>query len=177
MSSGTGVMLGMDRRRAGSIGIEEKALTTLERFVELCDTGYVDDDEVDEVTGNVLDSLTTAAVERAGGRDLGGGGIINSGTVMGKTSIFSSQKKPIPDISLSQNKAKLCELFIDRSLVEMKTKTNGTMLVEKSNSKNGNSGKTSPGTQKKSEEIWVKRVTDPTRRSFRVSLNFLIGSV
>ena len=168
-------MLGMDRRRAGSIGIEERALTTLEKFVELCDTGYADDDEVDEVAGNVLETLTTVAVER-GGRDLGGGGaIITTGTVMGKTSIFS-QKKSIPDISLSQNKAKLCELFIDRSLVEMKTKTNGTTHVEKSN-KNGNSGKTSPGTQKKSEEIWVKRVTDPTRRSFRVSLNFVIALV
>lgn len=163
--------MGMDRRRAGSIGIEERALTTLEKFVELCDTGYVGDDEVDEVAGNVLDSLAAAAATSATPSSNHRGGM-RDGTI--ESGLFSqSMKKPIPDISLSQNKAKLCELFIDRSLVEMKTKANGMAVAatEKMSNRNGNSGKTSPSTQKKSEEIWVKRVTDPSRRSFRVSFS------
>lgn len=54
------------------------------------------------------------------------------------------------------NRAKLCELFIDPKLVDLKRQAMANA------SQNGEK------VTKKSEEIWVKRVNDPARRSFRV---------
>ncbi len=61
------------------------------------------------------------------------------------------------------NRAKLCELFIDPNLVDLKRKAMANSAAANLNS----NGESKPGT-KKLEEIWVKRVNDPARRSFRV---------
>lgn len=48
------LVVNLDRRRT-SIGMEEKALSTLEKFVELVEQGGID--EEDEDTESVLDSI------------------------------------------------------------------------------------------------------------------------
>lgn len=65
------------------------------------------------------------------------------------------------------NRAKLCELFIDPKLVDLKRKAMANSAAANLN-QNGDSLKSSGPGAKKLEEIWVKRVNDPARRSFRV---------
>jgi hypothetical protein len=59
--SSSGLVVNLDRRRQ-SIGMEEKALSTLEKFVELVEKGGIEEEEEDEEdvsgsTENVLDSF------------------------------------------------------------------------------------------------------------------------
>ncbi len=56
--SGSGLVVNLDRRRP-SIGMEEKALSTLEKFVELVEKGGIDEDD-EEIEGShesVLDNM------------------------------------------------------------------------------------------------------------------------
>jgi hypothetical protein len=64
------------------------------------------------------------------------------------------------------NRAKLCELFIDPKLVDLKRKAMSNSAMANQCLNNGEGGLKQGPT--KSEEIWVKRVNDPARRSFRV---------
>lgn len=56
--SGSGLVVNLDRRRT-SIGMEEKALSTLEKFVELVEKGGIDeeDEEIEGSAESVLDNL------------------------------------------------------------------------------------------------------------------------
>jgi hypothetical protein len=191
-------VLGIERRRTGSIGIEEKALSTLEKFVELCDKGCEEEEEEhgDEGIEGSLDCLEPP-------------------TLGVKTRSRSNESIS----STKSSKARLCELFDNLSHAEAEqlqqlkgitNKSGGGVEVETSqavsangsqrssptptppngtttppnantngNLKSGTLKSTSP-TQaavpaaqvpiKKSEEIWVRR-TAGGRRSFRVTVS------
>jgi len=216
--SGSGLVVNLDRRRAGSIGMEERALSSLEKFVELCDKGLDEHEEDSEQHGNLKEnekeSVSDSSVEEgentmnnnevtspAGSEsdDQSGGKsrkekssspeattnnnnpVYGSNTSLGSTSSntgMGPKRRSVGDIT----KAKLCELFIDRSLVETRAKhdLNGggsaTNVNNNGGSKNSDSTNGGAGEKpvtKKSEEIWVKRVNDPGRRSFRITVSDL----
>jgi hypothetical protein len=153
--SGSGLVVNMDRRRT-SLGIEEKALSTLEKFVELVERGGIDEEEDEGSAESVLDNLDNDSEK----------GSINGGErsyCSAPNTITGAQSKRS---KADANRAKLCELFIDPSLLELKTKA----LTGSNNSIGSGdyNGSESKKPAKKSEEIWVKRVNDPARRSFRV---------
>lgn len=175
-----GVVINMDRRRT-SIGVDERALTTLEKFVELCEDGLDEEDEDndDEVSSSNLptgaESTHKETLTVASGATVkkcpSTGDVRKEKDKSRKEKIYSRLN------SLSWNyrpkkseahKVKLSELFVDPALAERKTKAENS-------SQNGSTGSLTgdgKGSTKKSEEIWVKRANDPGRRSFRITVCF-----
>lgn len=63
--SGSGLVVNLDRRRT-SIGMEEKALSTLEKFVELVEGGGIEEEDEEGMEGSaesVLDNLESSECE------------------------------------------------------------------------------------------------------------------
>ncbi|ODN05471.1 hypothetical protein Ocin01_01191 [Orchesella cincta] len=181
-----GVAVNMDNRRRTSIGVDERALTTLEKFVELCENGLEEEDEENEddvsasgstATYHGPGTTNTLSVESAVAK--AGVGTVKKCPSTGdatKEKEKSRKEKIYSRLnSLSWNyrpkkseahKVKLSELFIDPSLVALKTTAENS---SQNGAKSGSTGDVATKSGKKSEEIWVKRVNDPGRRSFRIT--------
>jgi len=162
--SSSGLVVNLDRRRT-SLGIEEKALSTLEKFVELVERGGIDEEEDEGSAESVLDNLDTESEKGSYGGASERSYCSAPNTITGAVSKRSKA---------DANRAKLCELFIDPSLLELKTKAIVASANSNGNGESGNSESKKPA--KKSEEIWVKRVNDPARRSFRVVVSSIAKS-
>ncbi|CAL8072925.1 unnamed protein product [Orchesella dallaii] len=185
-----GVAVNMDNRRRTSIGVDERALTTLEKFVELCENGLEEEDEENDDDVSSATTASTATYHGPGTADslsvesavgMAGGGTVRKCPSTGdatKEKEKSRKEKIYSRLnSLSWNyrpkkseahKVKLSELFIDPSLVALKTKSENS---SQNGAKSGSTGDVATKSGKKSEEIWVKRVNDPGRRSFRITVS------
>jgi len=174
-------VVGIERRRTNSIGIEEKALSTLEKFVELCDKGGCTEDDSEDGGGD--ESTDRPALPGSKSTDSISSRLSKAGSIQ----------------------SKLNELFIDPATITQRTtpvesfghsQPNGEFRGSTSSTPGQNSpnptprgsgattpipgstghksGSTTPNPlpipTKKSEEIWVRRVAGG-RRSFRVTVS------
>jgi hypothetical protein len=170
-------VLGIERRRTGSIGIEEKTLSALEQFVELCDKG-IEEDELENENGG--DENTTPAAQS----DHVKGSVESLDIQPLKSGSKSNEDLRRSSSGGSSARQKLCELFIDRkvglrspksvspspvgSIEDNSTNSNSSATNGTLKSGNNNGSTTQP--IKKSEEIWVRRAAGG-RRSFRVTVS------
>lgn len=163
-------VLGIERRRTGSIGIEETTLSALEKFVELCDKGCPEEDELD----NGDNENTTPATKE------------NPESLANEP--YKAESKSIEDLRRSGSssaQAKLSELFIDRKLRSPRHSVSPSPLGSTEDNSNSSNGTLKSGTNngtsttnqpiKKSEEIWVRRAAGG-RRSFRVTVSSMHSS-